>query len=99
MEWSRQVDFTLSASLHQGALVASYPYDSCDTQARSACAEGTPEREGHTKAGQGGERHTQLWRGMSCYVWLQQRVPGGGDHPLSRCHLVLSAGPGAVMSH
>jgi len=32
MAWSQAHDFRLSASLHQGALVANYPFDSCDTQ-------------------------------------------------------------------
>jgi carboxypeptidase D len=32
MEWSKQHGFVLSASLHQGALVANYPHDACDTQ-------------------------------------------------------------------
>jgi hypothetical protein len=34
MEWSKQHNFVLSASLHQGALVANYPHDACDTQVR-----------------------------------------------------------------
>jgi hypothetical protein len=32
MAWSSSHNFRLSASLHQGALVANYPFDSCDTQ-------------------------------------------------------------------
>jgi hypothetical protein len=32
MQWSKQHNFVLSASLHQGALVANYPHDACDTQ-------------------------------------------------------------------
>lgn len=32
MAWSKAHNFQLSASLHQGALVANYPFDSCDTQ-------------------------------------------------------------------
>jgi hypothetical protein len=38
MAWSKQHDFQLSASLHQGALVANYPFDSCDTQ---VCPDGS----------------------------------------------------------
>jgi carboxypeptidase D len=32
IEWSKQHNFVLSASMHQGALVANYPHDACDTQ-------------------------------------------------------------------
>ncbi|WIA34349.1 hypothetical protein OEZ86_012687 [Tetradesmus obliquus] len=32
MQWSKQHNFVLSASLHQGALIANYPHDACDTQ-------------------------------------------------------------------
>lgn len=35
MEWSKRHKFVLSASLHQGALVANYPHDACDTQVGS----------------------------------------------------------------
>lgn len=44
MAWSSGHDFRLSASLHQGALVANYPFDSCDTQVggtQGGCVPGT----------------------------------------------------------